>query len=195
MKKHLTTEKTNARDFLTARDTRHFLRRGFLTAWAAMAFLGATLFESATAEDIFTARVVSVHDGDTITVELANHERRTIRLALIDAPELKQPGGEEAQHALYKAVAALNVEVRPTATDLYSRTVAMIYREQTNVNLEAVKNGHAWCYTLFLKRENLKTQTEFMNAEVEARKTRSGLWSLANPEPPWVFRHKAKATH
>jgi len=40
-----------------------------------------------------TGRVVSVHDGDTITVLDADKKQHKIRLAGIDAPEIKQAFG------------------------------------------------------------------------------------------------------
>ena len=40
------------------------------------------------------AEVVSIQDGDTITVKYGEEEGIRIRLAGIDSPELEQPGGE-----------------------------------------------------------------------------------------------------
>lgn len=42
-----------------------------------------------------SVNVVSVHDGDTITVLAAGNEQIKVRLEGIDAPELKQPLGEQ----------------------------------------------------------------------------------------------------
>jgi len=50
------------------------------------------------------ARVVDVHDGDTITVLLDqgfdDYAQRTLRLEDVYAPELAQPGGPETRRAL-----------------------------------------------------------------------------------------------
>ncbi len=43
--------------------------------------------------DTLAGRVVGVHDGDTITVLEAGKTQHKIRLAGIDAPELKQAFG------------------------------------------------------------------------------------------------------
>ena len=47
-----------------------------------------------------TGKVVSVHDGDTLTVLDAASSQRFIRLHGIDAPEAKQPFGNVARKAL-----------------------------------------------------------------------------------------------
>jgi endonuclease YncB( thermonuclease family) len=67
----------------------------FLCAFVALACLplpgvAATL----------TGRVVGVHDGDTITVIDATMTQHKIRLAGIDAPELKQEFGARSKQNL-----------------------------------------------------------------------------------------------
>ena len=56
---------------------------------AAILALVLTSAEAAT----LSGRVVGVHDGDSITVLDASHTQHKIRLAGIDAPELKQAFG------------------------------------------------------------------------------------------------------
>jgi endonuclease YncB( thermonuclease family) len=58
-----------------------------------------------------TGRAVGVHDGDTITVLDANKTQRKIRLAGIDAPELKQAFGNRAKKNL--AELAFDKDARP----------------------------------------------------------------------------------
>ena len=49
----------------------------------------------------FTARVVSIHDGDCVTVLDADKRQTKLRLTGIDAPELKQPFGSKARDHLW----------------------------------------------------------------------------------------------
>src|SRR5688500_9212062 len=72
----------------------------------------------------FTARVVGVSDGDTITV-LIEHEKEKpqikIRLHGVDAPESKQAFGSRAKQRLSELVFDKDVTVRSTGSDRYNR--------------------------------------------------------------------------
>lgn len=65
--------------------------------------LAATLFALTSATFCFAleleGRVVSVHDGDTITVLVA-HRQTEIRIAEIDTPELDRPFGRRSREFL-----------------------------------------------------------------------------------------------
>lgn len=55
--------------------------------------------------DLISGRVVSVADGDTITVLDANKVQHKIRLAGIDAPEKSQAFGQRSRESLAELVA------------------------------------------------------------------------------------------
>ena len=65
---------------------------------AALLALLLIAFSAPAAE--FAGRVVGVHDGDTITVLDASRIQHKIRLAGIDAPELKQAFGSKSKQNL-----------------------------------------------------------------------------------------------
>lgn len=138
--------------------------------------------------DPITARVVGVHDGDTITVLTPEKRQIKIRLAEIDAPELSQPYGKKAKQLLSLMVFGKDVSFTPLTTDKYGRTVARVYQGQNDINLAMVQTGAAWAYRKYL------TDTAFLEAETEARKTGTGLWALQPDQvtPPWEWR-RAKA--
>jgi endonuclease YncB( thermonuclease family) len=130
---------------------------------------------------VISGKVVSVADGDTLTLASQNH-RVKIRLAGIDAPEKAQPHGEASKQALANAVLQKRVTVRTAAIDHYGRTVGYVQRNGLSINLEQIKGGHAWAY-----RGYAKDHRYFM-AEAEARAKKIGLWRESNPMPPWKFR-------
>lgn len=138
------------------------------------------------------ARVVGVHDGDTITVEPleGSWERVKVRLWGIDCPELDQPGGELARAAVNETLLFKTVDVREVNKDRYGRTVGTVYfTEKGNMyalQQELVRAGLAWVYPRYCKR---KDPCERWKAYQEAARTNSsGLWQFDNPIAPWEWR-------
>jgi len=131
--------------------------------------------------DPYTAKVVSVHDGDTITVRTL--ETIKIRLDGIDAPELKQPFGQASRQALSGLVFGQSVTVKPKSKDRYGRTIARIEVDGRDVSLIQAKTGLAWWY-----QQYAKTDTILSNAQAKAKMEKLGLWSDPTPVAPWDFR-------
>src|SRR4028119_2380856 len=71
----------------------------------------------------------SVHDGDTLRVRSPKGEILKVRFACVDAPELKQPLGEESRNHLRAIIKKGNnkVKLQPITTDRYGRTVAQLW--------------------------------------------------------------------
>lgn len=65
----------------------------------------------------WTAKVVSVTDGDTIKVVNTEQLQVKIRLYGIDTPEKGQPYGKAAGRYLASLIAGANVEVETVTTD------------------------------------------------------------------------------
>lgn len=143
-------------------------------ALAALTLLLATAAAAETPE-----AVVSVHDGDTLT--LASGVR--VRLFGIDAPELDQPYGTAARDALAAMVNGRVVRVVEHATDRYGRQVGDVVLDGVSVNRHLVADGAAWCYTRYLPPGD-----DCPRIEAEARAARRGLWALPDPVPPWTWR-------
>jgi endonuclease YncB( thermonuclease family) len=139
------------------------------------------------AAETFTARVVSIADGDTITVLDADNRQVKVRLYGIDCPERKQPYGNRARQATADAVMGKEVNVHPISTDRYGRTVALVAapgREMLNSWL--VKEGMAWVYPQFCKRADICDRLREL--EAAARAAGKGLWADKEPVEPWGWR-------
>lgn len=134
-------------------------------------------------------KVVSVPDGDTITVLNSTNEQVRIRLYGIDTPEKAQSYGNKAKQALSGLVFGKMVEVSPVAKDRYGRTVAYILIDGEAVNGRMVKDGWAWVYHQYCKDSICSRWSEW---EHEAKSLRAGLWAEDNPYPPWEWRHGSK---
>jgi len=127
------------------------------------------------------ARVV---DGDTIKV--ANNENQlTIRLVGIYAPEtshkkreLGQPFSQKSTKYLANLVLNKMVDIKSYGQDRYGRTLAVVYINGINVNLEMVKTGLAEVYrgTPALGFDN----NPYWEAEKTARQALRGMWVQGN---------------
>ena len=155
-------------------------------AWIAalLLFLAAI----AAGAETLTGKVVSVADGDTITI-LVDSVRVKVRLAEIDAPERGQPWGRRAQQALDGKVAGHVVQVETKFNDRYGRRVGHVVYSGRDINRELVREGHAWVYRHWLRDPTL------LDDEAHARNARAGLWRLPESEriPPWQWREARRA--
>jgi len=140
-------------------------------------------------------RVVSIADGDTITVLDAQHVQHKIRLQGIDAPESRQSFGKLSKHSLSTLVAGRDVTVEYFKFDRYGRLVGKVMVGDVDANLEQVRAGLAWVYTDYESELTSNDRNLYHAAERVARSLHSGLWAESNPTPPWVFRRQTHANH
>ena len=129
-----------------------------------------------------TGKVISVSDGDTVTVLLADNKQEKIRLNQIDAPESKQDFGNASKKALSKLIYNKQVTVVPKERDKYGRLVGTIFIGDKDINLEQVKLGMAWVYTKYA------SDPAYFEAHEKAKSDTTGLWSQPDPIAPWEFR-------
>ncbi len=131
-------------------------------------------------------RVVSVHDGDTLTVLIDRRQVR-VRLIGIDAPELRQPFGTRSRQSLsdlcFGKTAALDVR----GQDRYKRTLAHVTCAGTDANSEQVRRGYAWTFVRYARRDS-----PLLALENEARSAHRGLWQDSAPVPPWDWRRNGQ---
>ncbi len=125
--------------------------------------------------------VLHVRDGDSLVIAAGGQEV-DVRLAGVDAPEFKQPGGDEARAALVNLVNGREVELELVGSDKYRRMVAVVSVGGVNVNAEMVRMGLAWV------RRAYNPAPELIRLEDQARKNGLGLWAEEEPVPPWVWR-------
>lgn len=129
--------------------------------------------------------VVGVTDGDTLKARCGvsgAFEQVKVRLAEIDAPERRQPFGHQSRQSLTELCLDVDAVVRPISKDRYGRTVARVECKGTDASAHQVRTGLAWAYTKYL------TDPEIRRWETAAREAHIGLWSDANPLPPWEWR-------
>ena len=126
---------------------------------------------------------IAVIDGDSLK-GIYKNELIKIRLAEIDAPELKQAFGLGSKNCLSNLIQESNNEVffKFKEKDRYDRHVGWIYSKNLDINLEMVKKGCAWVYDRYAKRKVL-----FKHQDT-ARANNIGLWENSEAIAPWKWR-------
>lgn len=152
--------------------------------WIAVALMALA---STVQADEIRGKVVSIADGDTVTVLDAEKVQHKIRLQGIDAPEKKQAFGTKSKEALSEKIFGREVVVIWNEKDRYQRVLGEVHLGKRHINQEMVQEGMAWHYKQYDKSKSLA------DAEHEARAQRLGLWADKQPIPPWEFRKLEKA--
>ncbi len=138
-------------------------------------------------------RVVGVADGDTVTVLDAGKVQHKIRLAGIDAPEMKQDFGQRSKQSLSNLVFSKTVTVETDKKDRYGREIGKVLVNGMDANLEQVQRGFAWHYKAYEREQSANDRKLYDFAESEARAAKRGLWRDTEPMPPWDYRRAKRS--
>ena len=143
----------------------------FFTILAVLSFY----FEHAnSAEEIISSPIlpVKVVDGDSL--EIGPHR---IRLMGIDAPEYSQyckdnqqqkyPCGKDSLDYLQKLIANNQVRCTVHQKDKYNRDLCTCYVNNSNINAEMVRSGHAIVYL----------DSQYTAEQTEAKHSKNGIWN------------------
>lgn len=146
--------------------------------------------ESAGDSITFKGIVVGIQDGDTLTV-IRNKARFTVEVAAVDAPELDQPYGKEAQRLVAALAKNKVVIVRAYGASGQGRLVGQVWlKDRRNLANELVKAG------LARVKPGAVAAVELTRLEADAKDARRGLWKDTKPGllkdeepiPPWEWR-------
>lgn len=158
-------------------------------------------------KDMFTAKCVSVSDGDTIVVEQPDGKQLTINLDSIDCPENSQPYADEATQFVKDKVLGRQVVIQTTGPIQQQQANAFVsmITDQTIgepvliddhsmadfetrctsiLNVELLKSGLAWHH------KEYSSDHELASFELQASTNKQGLWSAEDSVPPWVWEMK-----
>lgn len=140
-------------------------------------------------DDVIVGIVVSVADGDTITV-IGNKTQYRIRLFGIDAPERHQDFSNRARQFLADMVFGKQVRVIRQDIDRYGRIVGIVYVVDVCINEEMVRNGLVWVYRYYCI---ISLCEDWLRLELQAKEGKIGLWFDADPVPPWEYRRTIRS--
>lgn len=140
--------------------------------------------ESIETSDTELYPVIKVVDGDTLAVEI-DGKSETIRLIGINTPETVDPRkpvecfGKQASDKAKELLSGKNVRLEKDESqggyDKYQRLLAYVFLEDgTNFAKYMIQNGYGYEYTYDLP---YKYQSEFKQAERQAKTQKRGLWA------------------
>lgn len=148
------------------------------------AFLALCLAIQTAKADLLTGQIVSISDGDTLTILTESKQKIVVRLNAIYAPEKGQPFSNASKKSLSSICYKKSATVDTFGLDKYGRTIGEVTCDQVNANSHQVDNGMAWVYRKYSNDPTL------IALEAQAKNMGLGLWDDPNPVPPWDFRHK-----
>lgn len=160
----------------------------FYASLVSLVFFAAS---AAVAETVqIDGRVVGVADGDTLTILDGGKRQHRIRIDGIDAPEKGQAFGNRARQSLAELAHERAAAAECHKVDRYERRVCKVFVGGFDVGLEQVKRGLAWHFKRYKHEQSDADRRTYSAAEMEARKTKVGLWRDAEPIPPWEWRQQ-----
>ncbi|MEH0168517.1 thermonuclease family protein [Roseateles microcysteis] len=153
--------------------------------------LWLALTAPAAADTTLRGQVVSVAGGDVVTIVDDQDREHKLRLAFIDAPELGQPFGDEAQSALAAMVLGREVVARLVDEGADGAAQAEVVEPHGHsVNLELIKRGLAWHD--YFDTQAKSDRDRYQAALSAAQTARQGMWALDRVELPRDFRARVE---
>jgi endonuclease YncB( thermonuclease family) len=135
-----------------------------------------------------SGKVVSVIDGDTVSIQTSSGRLMRVRLEGIDAPEKAQAYGDESKEHLSKMILGRTVQCSSKKKDRYGRSIGTISLNGVNVNLQMVRDCYAWHYTAYQNEQSSSDRASFSAADSSCKSARLGLWANGRAMAPWEFR-------
>ena len=135
-------------------------------------------------------KIIRCHDGDTCTTD----KGEKIRLACIDAPELKQPFGKASRDHLRGIIKDRPVKIDRINTDRFGRTIAILYisdggKWQAVQSLQA-HAGTVWAFDRF--KRNCPIWNSIDREFKIAQSKKIGLFADRQAIEPWIWRQNEK---
>ena len=129
--------------------------------------------------------VIAIGDGDSLSVRCGDRRPQRVRVAAIDAPELRQAFGQRARQNLARLCFRQQARLYALGHDTYGRMLAHVRCGGQNVATAQVRAGLAWVYA-----PQAGKHPQLAALQAQARQARTGLWSQPRPTAPWDYRRR-----
>jgi endonuclease YncB( thermonuclease family) len=137
--------------------------------------------------ETISGQVVTIVDGDTLTILDTGKKRHNIRLADIDAPERGQPFYVRSAQSLAAVCFRKQATVETQSKDRHGPLIAKVNCAGVDANGEQVRRGMAWTFKLYAP-----ATSALYEIEAYARLRQLGLWADAQPIAPWDWRARKR---
>ena len=126
-----------------------------------------------------TGKVVYCYDGDTCRYQDHLGLSVNIRVAGIDAPELKanEPFAVEAKTFINNLIKGKRVIIKQYGIGYYQRPIVSIWLASTDIGEELIKSGYARTKRGYFDKEKLR---QYRAHELNAKIKKIGIWSRPN---------------
>jgi endonuclease YncB( thermonuclease family) len=148
--------------------------------------------------ETLTGHVIGISSGDTLTV-LADRQRTRVRIAGIDAPDMRQTFGQSSRRSLSRLVFQKDVRLECRSAGGSEPKVCKVWVQPSDcptcgmtldAGLAQIVTGMAWWLREHAKEQSEEDRGRYESAEIEARERHRGLWSDLHPVPPWEWRRQ-----
>ena len=129
--------------------------------------------------------IVSVGDGDSLSARCGAEPVQRVRIAAIDAPELRQAYGARARQHLAQLCLRQQARVAAQGRDKYGRLLAQVRCRGRDVASAQVAAGLAWVHP-----SQAAAHPALARAALRARRAKVGLWAQPRPLAPWTYRQR-----
>lgn len=138
--------------------------------------------------ELVVGKVVSIADGDTLTILASSRLQHRIRLDGIDAPEKGQDFGQRSKTSLSELAQGRQAAASCSKRDRYGREVCSVAVDGLDLGLEQVRRGMAWHFVRYAHEQAVEDRAAYSSAESAAKSAGLGLWGATAPVPPWEWR-------
>jgi endonuclease YncB( thermonuclease family) len=118
--------------------------------------------------ETFVGRVVSIADGDTLTILDTSNQQHRIRLNGVDAPEKAQAFGNVSKQNLARLAFGRGAVADCPKVDRYGRQVCLLRVDGIDVGLAQVEAGLTWWYRKYAKEQSPQDRATYAAVEQEA---------------------------
>lgn len=129
--------------------------------------------------------IVFVGDGDSLSARCGAQPMQRVRIAAIDAPELRQAWGRPARSHLIRLCLRQQARITAQGHDKYGRLLAQVSCAGQDAAQAQVVAGLAWVHPSQRQAHPLLAR-----AAEQARQQKIGLWAQKRPLAPWKYRQR-----
>lgn len=133
--------------------------------------------------DTVVGAVVSISEGDTLTMIDSDNRRHNIRLAWIDAPDRAAVFWDISRQHLFALAYGKRAKAECYSSDRYGRALCSVEVDGKDLGLEQLNAGLAWWLVKHAHTQSPWQRMAYEAAQRNASALRRGLWRSHNTAP------------